>query len=284
MKPDMDERFRAAQAAIQDGNLVQFESLLAVDPSLATERSRCSHPTLLQCLVLTVTEPPHLEGSIRALAARGAELTDPLIAACGVDNVRAAAALLDLGANLEGNGKWSPLEEALYWGSRKALDLLLSRGAAIDSLRKAAGAGRTDYVDRCFAENGELTRAAGFVRWPWFDKPIPDSIRFDRQQIVDNALVYAAAWCRIDAANVLLARGANINARPAGFDFTGTPLHYAALNGRFKMTAFLLEHGADPAARDGKVDNTPDGWAEHGGHQELAEQLRSARAARGARG
>lgn len=277
MKLDMDERFRAAQAAIHDGNLVLFESLLAGDPGLATGRSRCSHPTLLQCLVLTIREQPHLEGSIRALAERGAELTDPLIAACGVDNVSAAAALLDLGANIDGNGRWSPLEEALYWGSRKALDLLLSRGAAIDSLRKAAGVGRTDYLELCFTETGELTKAAGVVRWPWFEKPIPDSIRFDQQQIVDNALVYAAAWCRIDAANVLLARGANINARPAGFDFTGTPLHYAALNGRWKMTTFLLEHGADPAARDGKVDNTPDGWAKHGGHQELAEQLRLAR-------
>jgi len=277
MKLDMDERFRAAQAAIHDGNLVLLESLLAGDPDLATARSRCSHPTLLQCLVLTIREQPHLDGSIRALAERGAELTDPLMAACGVDNVSAAAALLDRGANIEGNGKWSPLEEALYWGGRKALDLLLSRGAAIDSLRKAAGVGRTDYLELCFTETGELTRAAGVVRWPWFEKPIPDSIRVDRQQIVDNALVYAAAWCRIDAANVLLARGANINARPAGFDFTGTPLHYAALNGRWKMTAFLLEHGADPAARDGKVDNTPDGWAKHGGHQDLAEHLRRAR-------
>ena len=273
MKLDMDERFRSAQSAIHDGNLDLFESLLAGDPDLATARSRCSHPTLLQCLVLTISEQPHLERSIRALAERGAELTDPLIAACGVDNARAAAALLDRGANIEGNGKWSPLEEALYWGSRKALDLLLSRGAAIDALRKAAGVGRTDDVVRCFTESGELTKAAGFVRWPWFDKPIPDAIRFDRQQIVDNALVYAAAWCRIEAANVLLAQGANINARPAGFDFTGTPLHYAALNGRWKMTAFLLEHGADPAARDDKVDNTPDGWAKHGGHHELAEHL-----------
>lgn len=277
MKLDMDERFRAAQGAIHDGNLDQFESLLAGDPGLATARSRCSHPTLLQCLVLTISEHPHLERSIGGLAAGGGELTDPLIAACGVDNVRAVAALLDLGANIEGNGKWSPLEEALYWGSRKALDLLLSRGAAIDSLRKAAGVGRTDYIDRCFTESGELTKAAGFVRWPWFDKPIPDSIRFDRQQIVDNALVYAGAWCRIEAANVLLGRGANVNARPAGFDFTGTPLHYAALNGRWKMTAFLLEHGADPAARDGKVNDTPDGWAKHGGHQDLAEHLARAR-------
>ena len=207
MRLDMDERFRAAQAAIHDGNLVLLDSLLAADPGLAAGRSRCSHPTLLQCLVLTVSEQPHLPESIRALAAGGAELTDPLIAACGVDNVSAAAALLDLGADIEGNGKWSPLEEALYWGKRKALDLLLSRGAAIDSLRKAAGVGRTDYLDLCFTGTGELTKAAGFVRWPWVEKPIPDSIRFDRQQIIDNALVYAAAWCRIDAANVLLARG-----------------------------------------------------------------------------
>jgi hypothetical protein len=113
----MDERFRAAQAAIDDANLVLFESLLAGDPGLATARSRCSHPTLLQCVVLTISEEPHLEASIRALAENGAELTDPLIAACGVDNVRAAAALLDLGANIEGNGRWSPLEEALYWHS-----------------------------------------------------------------------------------------------------------------------------------------------------------------------
>jgi hypothetical protein len=280
MKPDMDARFRAAQAAIHDADLVLLDSLLAGDPGLATARSLCSHPTLLQCLVLTIREQPHLEGSIRALAERGAELTDPLIAACGVDNVRAAAALLDLGASIEGNGKWSPLEEALYWGSRNALDLLLVRGAAIDSLRKGAGVGRTDYVERCFTDSGDLSQAAGVVRWPWFDKPIPDSVRLDRQQIVDNALVYAAAWCRIDTANLLLARGANINARPAGFDFTGTPLHYAAMNGRWKMTAFLLEHGADPSARDGKVDSTPDGWAKHGGHQELAEHLTRARTER----
>ncbi len=116
MKLDMDEQFRVAQAAIHDGNLVLLESLLAGDPGLATARSRCSHPTLLQCLVLTISEQPHLEGSIRALAEGGAELADPLIAACGVDNVRAAAVLLELGANIEGNGKWSPLEEALVLG------------------------------------------------------------------------------------------------------------------------------------------------------------------------
>jgi uncharacterized protein len=105
----------------------------------------------------------------------------------------------------------------------------------------------------CFSESGELTGAAGCIRWPWFDKAIPDEIKFDRQQIIDNALVYAAARCRIDTARELLVRGANLNALPAGFDFTGTPLHYAALNGRWKMTDSLLERGANPAGRDAKV-------------------------------
>jgi len=276
----MDERFKPAEAAIHEGALDRFEALLAAEPELATARSTCSHPTLLQCLVLTVKSAPQLEQSIRALAARGAELDDPLIAACGVGNVRAVTALLDLGANVNGNGNWSPLEESLYWGERGPIDVLLERGAAVDSLRKAAGLGRMDYLATCFTEDGALTRHAGCIRWPWFSRPIPDSIKFDRQQIIDNALVYAAAWCRIDAARALIAHGASVNALPAGFDFTGTPLHYAALNGRWKMAEFLLASGADIAARDTKVQSLPEGWAEHGGHTDLArhlEQIRSAR-------
>lgn len=277
MTLDMDDRFHPLQAAIQEGDLDRFESLLNANPELATARSPKSHPTLLQALVLCVKDHPLLERSIKALADRGAELTDPLIAACSPDNVKAAAALLDLGANIEGNGNWSPLEESLYWGGHMTLELLLSRGAAVDSLRKAAGVGRIEYVAGCFTESGELTPAAGWVRWPWFNKTIPDEIRFDRQQIIDNALVYAAAWCRIDAARELIARGANVNALPAGFDFTGTPLHYAALRGRWKMTALLLERGADPAARDSKVNSLPEGWAEYGGHLELAKHLAGVR-------
>jgi ankyrin repeat protein len=280
MKAGMDDRFGPAETAIQQGDLARLEALLAADPGLATARSSCSHPTLLQCLVLTPSGSLNLDRAIRALANRGAELTDPLIAACGVNNAAAAARLLDLGADIEGNGRWSPLEEALYWGARDAVDLLVRRGASVDSLRKAAGLGRMDAVAASFTSSGELTPAAGRVRWPWFTRPIPDDIACDRQQIIDNALVYAAAWCRIDAARELIGRGANVNARPAGFDFTGTPLHYAALNGRWKMADFLLANGADPAARDAKVDSPPDGWARHGGHDALSAHLEQIRTTR----
>lgn len=277
----MDDRFRPAEAAITEGDLDRFEQLLAADPELATARSGCSHPTLLQCLVLTVTADPRLERSIKALADRGAELNDPLIAAPGSNNVRAINALLDLGAAIDGNGNWSPLEECLYWGTQDPIAVLLKRGAAVDSLRKAAGLGRMDYVLNCFTDSGALTPAAGCIRWPWFTKPIPDAIKFDRQQIIDNALIYAAAWGQIEVAGELLTRGAQVNALPAGFDFTGTPLHYAALQGRSEMINFLLAHGADLAARDNKVNNTPAGWADYGGHKQLSTHLEGLRLSRG---
>lgn len=83
-------------------------------------------------------------------------------------------------------------------------------------------------------------------------------------------------------AGELLARGADVNAVPAGFDFAGTPLHYAALNNRHEMAGWLLHRGADPALRDAKVDNTPDGWAEYAQHLDLASHLRGIREQHGA--
>jgi ankyrin repeat protein len=78
---------------------------------------------------------------------------------------------------------------------------------------------------------------------------------------------------RLDAAKSLLHKGAQINAIPGGFDFSGTALHYAALNGHQPMTQFLVEHGADPKIRDTKVGGTPAGWAEYSGHLEIKRYL-----------
>ena len=68
-----------------------------------------------------------------------------------------------------------------------------------------------------------------------------------------------------------------MNLIPAGFDFAGTPLHYAALRGRRDMVDHLLRHGADPAVRDSKIGKLPEDWAEHDGHRDLAEYLRLVR-------
>jgi ankyrin repeat protein len=77
----------------------------------------------------------------------------------------------------------------------------------------------------------------------------------------------------IDAASLLLKKGAQIDVIPPGFDYAGTGLHYAALNGHRKMVEFLIEQGANANVRDSKVNSTPAGWADHGGHPELKQYL-----------
>jgi hypothetical protein len=273
----MDPRFHRAQAVLSGGDVDGFKSLLAAEPELATARSQHSHPTLLQCLVLTMPPVDTLEQLIALLAQHGAELTDPLIAASGIDNVRAIVKLLDLGARIEGNGRWSPLEEALYWGNDAAVSQLLARGAAVTNLRTVAALGDPEAIARCFDETGGLTAAAGEVASPFFRMPIPEAVRRDPQQILGNALVYAAAWGRSEAVEQLLDRGAQVNLIPAGFDYAGTPLHYAALRGRREMVDRLLRHGADPSVRDTKIGKLAEDWAEHDGHKDLAAHLRLVR-------
>ena len=95
----------------------------------------------------------------------------------------------------------------------------------------------------------------------------------DSQEVINNAFVYACMHNQIDAASLLLEKGAQINAIPPGFDYSGTGLHYAALNGHRTMVDFLLQHGANANIRDTKVKSTPAGWAEHGRHKELSHYL-----------
>jgi hypothetical protein len=286
----MDEKFQPAIAAIQQADTQRFLDLLRLDPSLATSRSTTSHPTLLQCLVLSGQD---LRGKIQmavALIDAGAEMNGPLIAAASCDSVEMIALLLDRGVPVDGTGGWSPLEEALYWRSRRAIDLLLSRGAAIRNLRIAAGLGRTDRIESFFDAAGKLKPEAGRIHWPFGDLDQIERSSFDRagknmlaarvrswsqdrQGIVNNAFVYACSLGHIDAAKLLLEKGAEINAIPGGFDFAGTGLHYAAYHGQRPMVEFLTQRGADAAIKDAKVGGTPAGWAEAGGHPEIKEFL-----------
>ena len=273
----MDPRFQQAEAALAAGDLPTLTALFEADPDLATARSQHSHPTLLQSLVLTMPALDSLEALIDFLADRGAELTDPLIAACGMDNVRAIKKLLDRGARIEGNGQWSPLEEALYFGHPASVALLLERGAPVANLRTAAALGEMEKVASCFDAAGALTPTAGEIRWPFLSTAIPDDVRRDPRQILNNALVHASAWGRAEVVDFLLARGAEVNGIPAGFDYSGTALHYAAFNGHRDMVDRLLREGADPTIPDTKIGKLPEDWADHAEHHELAEYLRQIR-------
>jgi len=283
----MDAKFYPAIAAIKSGNLEALRTLLREDPPLATARSSRSHPTLLQCLALDAVDVPNKVELAQVLIDAGAEINGPLGAAASIGNVEIAALLLDRGAAINGAGSWSPLEEALYWNNRGVIDLLVERGATVHNLRIASGLGRTDLIESFFRGDGSLKPEAGKIDWPFgelqesnLNCQIKDELQAkvdgwsdDRRDIINNALVYACMHNRIDAARLLLQKGAEVNAIPPGFDFSGTALHYAALNGHRAMVDFLIQQGANVNVKDTKVHSTPSGWADHGGHAELRNYL-----------
>ncbi|HEY3040269.1 MAG TPA: ankyrin repeat domain-containing protein [Pyrinomonadaceae bacterium] len=283
----MDAKFHPAVAVIKAGDLDGLRALLRQDPSLATARSSRSHPTLLQCLALEALDVPNKVEMAQALIDLGAELNGPLGAAACIDNVEIAELLLDCGAAINGTGSWSPLEEALYWSKQGVIDLLLAHGASLHNLRIAAGLGRTDLIESFFRSNGSLKPEAGKIDWP-FGEPqqsnlnckVKDELQAkvaawsdDPQDIINNAFVYACMHNHIAAAQLLLQKGAQIDAIPPGFDYSGTGLHYAALNGHRTLVDFLIEQGANVNVKDTKVNSPPAGWADYGGHAELKNYL-----------
>jgi ankyrin repeat protein len=286
----MDAKFYPAIATIKTGDVEKLKALVAADPSLATSRSTTSHPTLLQCLVLDGKNKPNAREMAEVLIDAGAELNEPLVAAASIDNRPVAELLLDRGAAIDGTGGWSPLEEALYWNSQDVVALLLERGAKIQNIRTAAALGRTDLIENYFNADGTLKPEAGKINWPWGgldviaasnhdtagQKSLSDRVNSwsqDQQGIINNAFVYACMHGHIDAAKLLLEKGAELNVIPGGFDYAGTGLHYAAYSGQRATVQFLLDQGADRNVKDTKVHSTAAAWAEHSGHNDIRDLL-----------
>ncbi|MCY4130774.1 MAG: ankyrin repeat domain-containing protein [Gammaproteobacteria bacterium] len=68
----------------------------------------------------------------------------------------------------------------------------------------------------------------------------------------------------------LLDAGLDIN---ASNDLNQTALHWAAFNGDVTVVDWLLEHGADHTLQELQFDGTCAGWADAGGHSDLAKRL-----------
>ncbi len=147
----MDARFQPIMLAAWSGRLEEFVSLLVRSPDLVTARSSCSHPTLLQFLVLDggegkIAEP---ERFMRVLVDRGADLNEPIVAAASIGSEPMASFLLAAGAMVESGAPWTPLEESVYWAHSDLSFWLRSvHGAQVLSLRAAAGLGEVAEMER----------------------------------------------------------------------------------------------------------------------------------------
>lgn len=250
------EPFLEAFEAMKQGAWDRLSVLLEGQPELAQARGTNGNTLLnlgvsLAASTCAPLPPPAMDlfdrllrtGDVNEANDRG---WTPLHQAAYANAVPLVERLLGAGANpsLEAYGEGgTPLAVALFWGHREAADVLAARAVLPCTLRIAAGLGRLDLVRRCFAEDGALTEEAargrgfyrphtGFPAW----QPSPA-----RQEVLDEALVWAAKGDRVEVLPELVARGADVNADP----YRGTPLAWAAANGRRAAASWLIDHGAD---------------------------------------
>jgi ankyrin repeat protein len=274
-------------------------------------------------LAASIACGPQEKSIVRELLARGADPSSandrgwtPLHQAGYGGDAVLARLLLDAGArtDLYGHGEGgTPLAAALFWGHAEVADLLAEREVAPRNLRIAAGLGRLDLIRVLVHDDGSLRPEAGAARGfyrPHSGFPIwaPSD---DPQEILDEALVWAAKSDRIDVLGPLVELGADVDGDPyrgtaliwagavgrvasirrlieLGADpglkatFGGpdhgqgvTALHIAAQSGKRAAVEALLAAGANPAITDDIYGGSAAGWAEHGGQPAIAAILRA---------
>ena len=119
---------------------------------------------------------------------------------------------------LNATATWNetPIQAATQMGNRQIIDLLIERGAPVDAFT-ALVLGRVE--DGVVNERGI------------HDLP---------------ALYFAAIGSHLDAAQQLLAAGADVNAHSDA----ASPIHGAVMGGNGEMVRLFLDHGADPSLKD----------------------------------
>jgi ankyrin repeat protein len=202
----------------------------------------------------------------------GSELDVPLNLAACFNKADLVGWLLDAGADAAATPIWgiTPLQTAVYHGSREAADVLVERtGLLPDAFSIAAAAGDVERLATWFAEDGHLRPAAmrdrpnlADVGWP--PQPPPAD---DPQDVLAEALSLAAHLGRVRACGELLDRGADPGRAPL---YGITPLHFAAWADRRATVRLLVERGAPLDARDRLHDGTPLDWARRHGHADTA--------------
>ena len=199
--------------------------------------------------------------------------------AASLNHVDAVDALLEAGAPTgcvggcddQADGG-TPLAHALVYGAARAADRIAAVAIEPRNLRVTAGLGRLDLVRDAFAPDGSLKPEAREARA--FYRPHDEFPEWEpsdeRQEILDEALVWAAHNARDDAVlEELIERGAD----PSAVPYVASGLHYAAWRGDTRVVETLLAKGADASRLDRQYGAPVWSWAAFGGHDELRLRL-----------
>jgi len=148
----------------------------------------------------------------------------------------------------------SELLQAIYRGDQSRVDELLAADAELDVF-EAAALGKADRLRELLEEDRLLANA-------WAEDGF-------------QPLGLASFFGHFEAARMLVGGGAEINSASRN-DQKVMPLHSAAAAGnpeaRYEIAKLLLEHGADPNARQ-QDDFTPLMAADQSGDERLARLL-----------
>jgi hypothetical protein len=260
----------AALDAIRAADVAALRRLLDVDPHLVHAEVGVGGSLLGEVAEPDVfgTALGHELGVDRAcvelLIARGSDLELPLNLAACFDRVELVHMLLAAGARVDvrGTAGITPLESAIYHGSRAATDILFAVEPVPDAPWVAGGAGRVDRLERFLDGHGGLTADA------YRHRPNPADVgwlarlpaRDEPQDVLDEALVHAAHNERVGAVDWLLRHGADPNAGP--YQGCGA-LHLAAAFGAVESVRRLVAAGADVDRRNDFNGDNAVGWAQY---------------------
>ena len=264
----LDSLFRQAVTAIDEGDVVSLERLLAQHPRLVRDRLKSpgawlrdqiggaldgffKHPYLLWFTTEDAVRTGRLPANVGVIARTIIEAakhtgvrdlqrqldTTLHFAVCspiGRDDGRQLQlldALIDAGASMDG----APVQALICYNSAAA-EHLLERGATLT-----------------------LPAAVCLNRWEDVARLAPKANRVEKQ----IALGLAALNGKAEGLARLLPFGVKVNAFNTGFYSHATPLHHAVWSGSLDAVKVLVEAGANLATKDKAERATPLGWAEY---------------------
>ena len=167
----------------------------------------------------------------------------PLHDAARMGSAEITTILIKAGADVElsGFGGVRPLHSAAMAGQAKVVTILLESGAKVDSRDNT---GRTPLLSFMSGHTADVSTLIALLE-AGADPNLLDG------PVAYHPLDYAAMHGRADVAELLIAFGADMNAKDNLYG--GTPLHYAiwyAPRGHLEVAQLLIDCGADVNAKD----------------------------------
>jgi len=243
--------------AIKDGDVTRVRELLAQSPDLVNARNSYGGTSLHGVAYNGTREMAKLLLAAGAGVNARTDLGDtPLHHSVSGGHSDLCRLLLAKGADLNARNivGQTPIQASLYSGDMRLTRLLAAKGAKLD-IFSAAALGKVEEVAALLSASPRLAKA-------WAPSGLGET-----------ALHWAAAMGHEDVAQLLLDKGADVN---AGAGSCGTPLHWAACNGHVGVIRLLLANGASVNAEGGFLLGTPLHWTTVRGREQAARVLLAA--------